>query len=49
MSRSFVGLVSINYKEFELVTRDDIISYLNSLRKLESVDPTHKWIGTSML
>lgn len=36
----------LNYKVFELVTRDDVISYLNSLKKAESVDPTHKWIGT---
>lgn len=36
----------LDYKEFGLVTRDDIIFYLNSLRKPESEDPTHKWIGT---
>jgi integrase len=26
--------------------REDIISYLNSIRKSEGVDPLHKWIGT---
>lgn len=36
----------LEYKNFSLVTRDDISDYLNSLRKPESVDPTHKWIGT---
>jgi site-specific recombinase XerD len=33
-------------KDFKDVTRDDIISFLNSLRKSESQDPNHKWIGT---
>jgi integrase len=36
----------LDYKNFELITRDDIIRYLNSLRKSELSDPTHKWIGT---
>jgi len=35
-----------NYKDFQLITRHNIIDYLNSLRKIESIDPTHKWIGT---
>jgi hypothetical protein len=35
-----------NQKPFREITRDDIISYLDSLRKPESVDPMHKWIGT---
>lgn len=26
--------------------REDIISYLNSLRKSDEIDPLHKWIGT---
>lgn len=36
----------LDHKNFHLITRDDIIGYLNSLRKSESSDPTHKWIGT---
>ena len=28
------------------MTRQDIIDYLDSLRKPEQVDPLHKWIGT---
>lgn len=33
-------------KNFKDVTRDDIISFLNNLRKSEADDPNHKWIGT---
>jgi len=33
-------------KNFHDVTRDDIISFLNSVRKSETDDPIHKWIGT---
>jgi integrase len=36
----------LDYKDFDLVTRDDIVYYLNSLKKIETKDPTHKWIGT---
>jgi len=32
-----------NLKE---ITREDILSFLDSFRKIESVDPLHKWIGT---
>lgn len=35
-----------NNKSFRDITRDDIISFLDSFRKAESVDPLHKWIGT---
>lgn len=28
------------------MTREDILSFLDSFRKPESVDPLHKWIGT---
>jgi integrase/recombinase XerD len=31
---------------FNAMKRDDIVSYLNSLRKPEDDDPLHKWIGT---
>jgi hypothetical protein len=36
----------LNYKQFQLITKEDIRNYLNSLKKQESQDPTHKWIGT---
>ena len=32
---------------FKDVTRDDVVAFLDSFRKPESVDPLHKWIGTS--
>lgn len=33
-------------KSFKDIGKDDILEYLNKLRKSESADPTHKWIGT---
>jgi integrase len=33
-------------KNFKDVTRDDLVSYLNSVRKSEAEDPNHRWIGT---
>jgi integrase len=36
----------LRYNNFKDVTRDDVISFLDSLRKSETVDPLHKWIGT---
>jgi Phage integrase, N-terminal SAM-like domain len=36
----------LQYKDFQRITKSDVIYYLNSLRKQESVDPSHKWIGT---
>ena len=36
----------LNDKPFEEMTKQDIISYLNSLRKPTSVDPQQKWIGS---
>lgn len=33
-------------KSFKDITRDDILLYLDSLRKPEPLDPLHKWIGT---
>jgi integrase/recombinase XerD len=33
-------------KSFKDITRDDVIRYLDSLRKTEIEDPSHKWIGT---
>jgi integrase len=35
-----------NAKLFKDMTRQDILSFLDSFRKIESVDPLHKWIGT---
>jgi integrase len=33
-------------KNFQDVTREDVVSLLNSLRKNETQDPNHKWVGT---
>jgi len=33
-------------KDFKDITRDDLVSFLRSLRKSETQDPSHKWIGT---
>jgi integrase/recombinase XerD len=33
-------------KPFEKMKRDNIISYLNSIRKTDDQDPMHRWIGT---
>lgn len=35
-----------NKKSFKQMTREDILSYLNRLRKPESDDPLHKWVGS---
>jgi integrase/recombinase XerD len=35
-----------NNKLLTEITREDIISYLNSLKKSDEIDPLHKWIGT---
>src|SRR6266496_1092018 len=35
-----------NDKSFNDITREDLLSFLDSFRKIESVDPLHKWIGT---
>jgi integrase len=36
----------LNDKPFEEMTKQDILSYLNSLRKSTSIDPQQKWIGS---
>lgn len=36
----------IKNKPFRSIIRDEVISFLNSVRKPESLDPLHKWIGT---
>ena len=33
-------------KNFIDMTKQDILEYLNSLRKASDVDPSHKWIGS---
>jgi hypothetical protein len=35
-----------NKKSFKEVTRENVLSYLDSFRKPEVLDPLHKWIGT---
>jgi integrase len=35
-----------NTKSFNEITRQDLLSFLDSRRKSEDVDPLHKWIGT---
>jgi len=36
----------LNDKPFEQISKQDILSYLNSLRKPTSIDPQQKWIGS---
>ena len=33
-------------KAFQQMTRQDVVAFLDRLRKSEAVDPLHKWIGT---
>ena len=35
-----------NNKPLKDITRNDIVNFLDSLRKTETQDPLHKWIGT---
>lgn len=37
---------ALHNKPFLEITRNDILSYLELLRKPESIDPLHKWIGS---
>jgi integrase len=46
ISRAVNSLAGHANKNLQDVTRDDIISWLNTVRKSETDDPTHKWIGT---
>jgi site-specific recombinase XerD len=34
------------HKELDKLDRNDIISFLDSYRKLDSVDPSHRWVNT---
>src|SRR6476620_2115624 len=36
----------LEFKDFHKISKQEVLSYLNSLRKSETEDPTHKWIGT---
>jgi hypothetical protein len=36
-------------EDIRKVARDDVLSYLDSLKKAETQDPMHKWIGTHSL
>lgn len=36
----------LNRKNFRVVTKEDILQYLDSLRRPEASDPLHKWIGS---
>jgi integrase len=49
--KSVIHLLSMlskyhNHKSFRELSHEDIIIYLDSMRKTESQDPLHKWIGT---
>jgi integrase len=44
--KCLIILAKFTNKNFKHLTRAEIISYLDSLRKSEEVDPAHKWIGT---
>jgi integrase/recombinase XerD len=35
-----------NNKPFNVITREDILAFLDSFRRPENSDPLHKWIGT---
>lgn len=44
---TLVYLSRFNFnKKFIEMTREDIISYLNSLRKNDAADPLHSWVST---
>jgi hypothetical protein len=36
----------LGQQAFRQMTKQDILSYLNSLKSPLSEDPTHKWIGS---
>jgi hypothetical protein len=38
-----------NNKSFKKITREDLLSFLDSYRKPEDIDPLHKWIGTYII
>jgi integrase len=42
-SNYFQNKLNLSFKQ---ITRDNLLAFLDSFRKPESVDPLHKWIGT---
>jgi integrase len=54
ISKNFQRLIlrTVNYltrytnKNLKDITREDIVSFLNSVRKSQTEDPSHRWIGT---
>ncbi len=36
----------LNFKDLRMVTKEDILAYLNRYRKPEEIDSDHRWIGT---
>jgi integrase len=36
----------VRYKDFLNITREDVLCYLDNLRRPETSDPFHKWVGT---
>jgi integrase len=46
ISLSKLSIYFDNQKSFKSMTREDILSFLYSFRKPESIDTMHKWIGT---
>ena len=43
---NFISNEEKESKSFPKITGDDLLSFLNSFRKAEPIDPLHKWIGT---
>ncbi len=35
-----------NEKSFYQITTEDVLSFLDRLRKAENLDPFHEWVGT---
>jgi hypothetical protein len=46
MALSLLSQFYNNEKSFKEMTRKDVLSYLDRLRKPDSADPLHKWIGS---
>ena len=44
--RLLTSFSETNNKNFKEITRNDVISFLESYRKTETQDPLHKWIAT---
>jgi hypothetical protein len=37
---------NLKFKHFKDMTREDVTEFLDKIRKAESIDPLHKWVGT---